>query len=108
MPVLAVWFAVAPGRLPGCPAPPRQMRLVHELAATVAVVAVPRSGALLYRPQIWSTIETQHDDALAGLGADVGVQAEDFDAEHVADDRFEHRAAVVDQFLAGLLDQVSA
>ena len=71
-------------------------------------VVVPRANALLSRPREWVAVQAEHDDAFARLRADVGVQAADFGAEHVANHRFQDRPTVVHEFLPGLLHQVAA
>ncbi len=50
----------------------------------------------------------EDDHPFAGLGTNIGVEAEDLNPHNVVDDRVQQGAALLDEFLADLLDEVAS
>src|SRR5262245_42402758 len=77
------------------PAPPHQ----------TSACSVGDRGGLTIRSARHSILQREHDNPLAGLGTDVGVQAAYRDTEHILNDALEGRPVVIEQLLPHLLEQ---
>jgi hypothetical protein len=68
--------------------------LAHRVA-TIGTVVSGRGATFLVRPCQGLIGQTEDDDSFPRLRADVCVQAANFDAEDIANNRLQHRSTVI-------------